>query len=76
MQWEQVLEKQAQHFATVAQKPGWFQYCKQEIISMEAPQGSPWAGLRSRWGAILTETGFKPAKTERDGWWEIAVPRW
>lgn len=69
MKWPEILEQTAQHYAQLAQKPGWFQHCKQQIISMEAEPSSPWVGLRARWGEILTQAGFKPPKAERDGWW-------
>lgn len=69
MTWQQQLEKTAQHYADLAQQPGWFQHCKQQIIAMEAEPERFWKGLRDRWGEILTQAGFKPSRTERDGWW-------
>lgn len=69
MQWDQELERQAQRYAELAQQSGWFQHCKQQIIALEADPDSHWKGLRARWGQILTEAGFRPHKSEKDGWW-------
>lgn len=75
MQWAQI-EKTAQHYAELAQQPGWFQHCKQQIIAMEAETGGHWVGLRARWGEILTQVGFRPHKElDRDGWWLIPDKR-
>ena len=72
MTWEEQLEAAAQHYAELAQQPGWFQHCKQQVIAMEAEMGGHcWPGLRKRWGQILTEAGFRPHPSEKDGWWEI-----
>lgn len=75
MTWQQQLEKSAQHYADLAQQPGWFQHCKQQIIAMEAEQGGHWVGLRARWGELLTQAGFKPHPSEKDGWWLIPDKR-
>jgi hypothetical protein len=66
MEWEQQIEKTARHYAELSQQPGWFQYCKHTIIQMEAMESSPWAGLRKRWGAFLTEAGFKIPPNEKN----------
>lgn len=69
MYWPEIFEETAQHYAQLAKVPGWFQHCKQQIITMGAEPSSPWIGLRARWGEILTQDGFRPSKQERDGWW-------
>lgn len=69
MTWQEQINAQAARMADLAQNPGWFQYCKQEIIAMEAETGGHWVGLRAKWGEILTKAGFKPHPSERDGWW-------
>ena len=65
MTWAEQIESAAQHYATLAQRPGWFQHCKQTVIEMEAMHdGHCWGGLRKRWGALLTQAGLTPSNAE------------
>lgn len=66
MTWEEKVNEAAQHYAKVAQEPGWFQYAKATVIEMEAMHnGHCWPGLRKKWGALLTEAGYEIPVSER-----------
>lgn len=60
MTWQQTFDQVAAHYAQLAMTPGWWQYAKQQVASMEQEEHGCWIGLRAAVGQRIKAAGFKP----------------
>ena len=66
------LQKFTDHYATMAMQPGWWQYARMQVQSMEADKEAYgiWDGLRAAVGAKIKAAGFRPHPSELGEWWK------
>jgi hypothetical protein len=61
-EWDAELENAANWYAALAQKPGWWDYARQQVQDLEAEDHGHWKGLRALTGEKIKASGFKPPK--------------
>ena len=66
------LQKFTDYYATMAMQPGWWQYARMQVQSMEADKEAYgiWDGLRAAVGAKIKAAGFRPHPSELGEWWK------
>jgi hypothetical protein len=67
--WDEVMAEVADHYASLAQRPGWWAYAREQVIAMEGGFSGAWVGLRALVGQRIKSAGFKPAQNEAGEWW-------
>lgn len=45
MNWQEIMNKTAEHYAELANDRAWRQYAKARVLEMEAEEGGHWKGL-------------------------------
>ena len=64
------FESAAEHCATLAMTPGWWQYARQRVAELEACKSGLWLGLQAEVKRRIIAAGFRPHPDEIPDWSE------